>query len=373
MAVQNPLVIGAIPPIEIGIYQEPSAFFPSSVERDSRQQKLLVEAFYLHYDQNEIYRKYCRAIGYGLRAAEMNPYTIPVVPSTIFKRLSVRTMSKEATVKRCISSGTQGSISVIERDNTTLERFLGSVQNTSDNVYGVEDAVILNLGPGVEEAKDIWFSYVMSVSDVLYPTLDYVANGVFKLAQLVDDIKMFKARYQDVFLIGAPPMFMEFYHYLDDNHIKLDCGAQLFIVTGGGWKKHESESINRTAFNDLTESLFPGIDRSRIRDNFNMVELNTVIPECECGSKHLPVWVDAFVYDLDTFDRVGKANQPGLLCFLDASPTSYPGFIMTGDLGQISYIDNCPCGKSGKCIEVIRRVNTIESRGCALKIERDYL
>ncbi|WP_054693047.1 LuxE/PaaK family acyltransferase [Syntrophomonas palmitatica] len=373
MAVQNPLVIGTIPPIEVDIFQNPSAFFPTRAARESLQKNLLVEAFYLHYNQNDIYKRYCRSLGYGLQAAETDPYTIPLLPSTIFKKLKIRTLSGEATVKKCISSGTQGSISVIERDNTTLERFLGSVQNTSDNVYGTEDAVALNLGPGIEEAKDIWFSFVMSVTDVLYPTIDYVKNGVFNMAQLVNDINTFKSCYQDVFLIGAPPMFMEFYRYLNANHIKFDCGKQLFIVTGGGWKKQEAESINNNDFKDLTERIFPGIERSRIRDNFNAVELNTIIPECECGSKHLPVWADAFVYDLDTFTRSNEANQTGLLCFLDASPTSYPGFIMTEDLGQIIYIDDCPCGRPGKCIDVIRRVNTIESRGCALKIERDYL
>jgi long-chain-fatty-acid---luciferin-component ligase len=62
----------------------------------------------------------------------------------------------------------------------------------------------------------------------------------------------------------------------------------------------------------------------------------------------------------------------GLLVFLDPTPASYPGFVLSGDLGRISHVDDCPCGRPGVCIEVIRRVSTIESRGCAQRIARQY-
>jgi len=155
------------------------------------------------------------------------------------------------------------------------------------------------------------------------------------------------------------------------NGIKLDFGDKIFVITAGGWKKYEGQAISREKFKECCKEMFENIQVARIRDTFNMVELNTILPECEFGSKHLPLWVDAYVIDMDTYE-VADVNKIGLLGFLDASTTSYPGFVMSGDLGRITHVDNCPCGRSGVCVEVIRRVNTIESRGCALKIEKKY-
>ncbi|MCX7746882.1 MAG: hypothetical protein N2645_08320 [Clostridia bacterium] len=364
---------GSIPTIEIEIFQKEDAFFPSPYDREMQQKQFLIDAFKMHYLNNMTYKAFCDHKGIGIRDIEENHRNIPLIPSTVFKTKSIRTESGEDTVKTCFSSGTQGIASTVERDNTTLERFLGSVRNAIDHVYGVEDAIVFNLGPSAEEAKDIWFSYVMSVSDLVFPTLDYVQNGIFRMDALINDMEKYKNEYQDIMLIGAPPMLVEFFKYLKKEGISIDYGQKIFAITAGGWKKQELQSLSRDEFSKNCMDILQGIQKQRIRDAFNMVELNTVIPECECGSKHVPLWLDAFVIDLDTYERVSGEGSFGLLCFLDASPTSYPGFIMSGDLGKITYVDNCPCGRNGVCIDIVRRVNTIESRGCALKIEKEYL
>ncbi|MDA3822676.1 MAG: hypothetical protein PF450_08735, partial [Bacteroidales bacterium] len=338
--------------------------------RNTLQRKLLTEAFNFHYKNNEIYKSFCVKKEIGLSDVERDCRCIPLIPSTVFKSMNIRTATGEHTVKRCISSGTQGSVSVIERDNTTLERFLGSVRNTLDNVYGIEDAIIKNLGPSADEAKDVWFSYVMSVSDMIFPTIDYVVNGQFLADKAAGDIKKFSLDYKDVFIIGAPVMFVELYEYMKKNGFRVANGEKVFVITAGGWKKHEGKSITRPEFDNICVEMFDGIKKSRIRDVFNMVELNTIIPECGSGSKHVPVWLDAFTINLDTFE-INKKGEEGLLAFLDAGAASYPGFVMSGDLGRISYIDDCPCGRNGICVEITRRINTIESRGCALKIEKN--
>jgi long-chain-fatty-acid---luciferin-component ligase len=98
-----------------------------------------------------------------------------------------------------------------------------------------------------------------------------------------------------------------------------------------------------------------------------MVELNTLLSECECGNKHIPVWLDVFALDMETYE-VADNGVLGLLGFLDASARSFPAFIISGDLGYISFDDDCPCGRKGRCVKVVRRINTIDSRGCALKM-----
>lgn len=364
--------VGTIPTIEIEIYQREDAYFPNSGVRNNLQSKLLTESFEYHYLNNELYRNYCKKKCITIDDVKKDIRKIPLIPSTIFKTSNIRTETHERTVKKCLSSGTQGSVSTIERDNTTLERFLGSVRNALDNVYCIEDAIVLNLGPAAEEAQDIWFSYVMSVTDMIFPTIDYVKDGTFLLDKVSEDLDKFKDEYENVLIIGAPVMFLELQKYFIQKDLKISFGDKIFVVTAGGWKKNQGQAISKSEFKECCKSMFSGITDDRIRDAFNMVELNTILPECEYGSKHIPLWLDVFALDLDTYE-IAEDGITGLLGFLDASPTSYPGFIMSGDLGRITYVDNCPCGRSGRCVEFERRINTIESRGCALKIEKNIL
>ena len=228
------------------------------------------------------------------------------------------------------------------------------------------------MGASSEEAADVWFSYVMSVTDMVFPTINYVRNDVFCVEECVEDILKYEQIYRDIVIIGAPVMLMNFYKYLDEHNIQFAFGDKVFIITAGGWKKFQHQSISKQELKDMTKKYFKGIQDGRIRDAFNMVELNTVLPECKCGSKHVPLWVDAFIIDLENY-KVAEREKEGLLVFLDASASSYPGFVMSGDLGRIRYVDDCPCGKKGVCIEITRRINTIESRGCAIKMEKKYL
>ena len=62
------------------------------------------------------------------------------------------------------------------------------------------------------------------------------------------------------------------------------------------------------------------------------------------------------------------SGEMGILGFLDPTSTSYPGFILSDDFGKVYENVNCTCGVEGDFVEVIRRINKIESRGCALKM-----
>lgn len=354
------------------IYQREDAYYPNKQLREEVQSKLFFESFMHHYTNNDTYRKYCMAKSISIEDIKNSHRNIPLIPSTLFKKHTIRTHTGEKTVKKCLSSGTQGSVSLVERDNTTMERFLGSVRNMIDNVYGIEDAMVFNLGPSSDEAADVWFAYVMSVIDMVFPTINYVRNDVFCVEECVEDIAKYASAYKEIVIIGAPVMLMNFYKFLEDNNISFPFGDKVFIVTAGGWKKFQNRSVSKQDLKRMAKKYFEGISEESIRDAFNMVELNTVIPECECGSKHVPLWVDAYTVDLDTYE-IAERGKEGLLVFLDASAGSYPCFVMSGDLGKVTYIDNCPCGRKGVCIEITRRINTIESRGCALKMEKKYL
>ena len=57
----------------------------------------------------------------------------------------------------------------------------------------------------------------------------------------------------------------------------------------------------------------------------------------------------------------------GVLAFLDASASSYPNFVLSEDFGVVDE-GRCGCGRYGQRLTITRRINRIESRGCALKM-----
>lgn len=353
---------------ELEVYKDGKNFFPSKEQRETLGKELIYKSFLFQYENNAEYKKFCDAQGVNPSVVEEDIRKIPLIPSTLFKKHKIRTNTNTETARNCYSSGTQGSVSTIERDEDSLTTFFTSMATVAYELYNCKDYVVLNLGPNVEEASGIWFSYVMSSLSKVLPTYDYVQKNVFLCSDLCNDIKKYYENNQKVLIVGSPIMYMNLFEYMDENNIELNLEKPI-VMTGGGWKKNVEKSVSKTDFNKLCMEHFKGLKEESIRDVFNMVELNTCIVECEHKNKHIPVWMDVYAIDMETY-KPAEDGKVGLLAFVDSSAKSYPDYIMSGDLGKVAYVDNCPCGRNGKCIEIKRRIDTIEARGCALKIQK---
>jgi long-chain-fatty-acid---luciferin-component ligase len=336
---------------------------------------LIKESFIHHYKNNKSYKNYC--VNLGVDSSFLTNIKdiekIPLITSSQFKISQVITGDRTNIVKVCHSSGTMGSISNIFRDDITLSRFLSGLHYVLDQFTDVKDAFCFHLGPSKIESGNLWFSYVMSATDILFPTINYVTNNEFHLAKLILDLKEFKGKYRRRLLIGPPIMFVRLFDYLKENKIEMGDCEDLFIVTAGGWKKFDGQSIKRDVFEKKLQDNFPNLKVKNIRDYFNMVELNTIFAESSSKIKYLPPWVRVIVVNPITFKPVPQ-GEFGVLCYYDASANSYPGFIYSEDFGRQPYPDHRnPDNIIGQSIEIRRRIKSTESRGCALKVSRDRL
>jgi long-chain-fatty-acid---luciferin-component ligase len=273
-------------------------------------------------------------------------------------------------VKVCTSSGTQGGKSRVHRDSTTLERFLGSIDRGVDLLLAnrVVERRLFVLGPDTTEAADLWFSYVLSIVDLLYPTEFFVRDGVMRMDRFVAEIAA--DRSERPLVIGPPVLVKDAALRLRERGIRpgLD-GRDGMVITAGGWKKFDDQALPRDEFTEVVADAFGLTDPTRIRDCYNAVELNTVLFECEHQAKHVPAWLHASARDPVT-QRPLEPGQVGPLAFCDALPTSYPGFVLTDDLGSVSAEGACPCGRASRVLTISRRVESVEARGCALKMDR---
>ncbi|WP_165486062.1 hypothetical protein [Frankia sp. Cppng1_Ct_nod] len=145
------------------VYQREDVFELAGRELADLQYSLLRDAVLHHWDACDAYRRYAAVDGWSPAMLDGPDavISIPLLPATVFKRRDVLSCDRSDVVKICTSSGTQGSRSRIFRDDTSLERFLGSIDQGADLSLPNRAAPrrLLVLGPDTDEASDLWFSY----------------------------------------------------------------------------------------------------------------------------------------------------------------------------------------------------------------------
>jgi long-chain-fatty-acid---luciferin-component ligase len=335
------------------------------------QRQIIISTLRFHVSRNHAYHDYYTS--FGLKDppdADLPLSAIPLLPSSLFKRrgLVLATASDEQIIKRCTSSGTRGSISSVPRDEQTLTNFLGSISSALScffNLDRIGNHKAFILGPMPEEAGDLWFSYVLSSMALSFHTEYCEKHGKFRMADAASSIQAAVERRLSVFIIGPPFRIVELCGFLEDRGSSVCLSEDSFVISAGGWKDKESRAIPRVEYIKLVAETF-NIDSQMIRDSYNMVELNTVLNECEFHEKHVLPWVDVVARDPSTNHALGD-DEPGILSFCDGSALSYPGFILSEDYGVVSSAA-CRCGRFGKRVEVLRRIEGLEARGCALKM-----
>jgi long-chain-fatty-acid---luciferin-component ligase len=75
------------------------------------------------------------------------------------------------------------------------------------------------------------------------------------------------------------------------------------------------------------------------------------------------------VRDVNDFSVELAAGEVGVIGILDTLSRSYPGFLLSEDVGRVE-AEECPCGRSGQVISFVRRLQGAELGCCAVTIER---
>lgn len=332
------------------------------------RKKIVSNAFEYHYENCERYRNYCK--GYGIAPDDIyqsgDITKIPQIPTVLFKNADILSVPRESIVKLCTSSGTHGHFSKVFRDQRTLDNFVFSILGALKEIYEVNlrDSAILYLGPNIDEAGGVWQANIVSVFQELSEVHTFVKHGEFLARDLYEYITT-EISDRKLFLFGPPITLKYFIEFLKENNLQLNVGSDYIVIMGGGWKKFSGEMIEREPFEELMHQ-YIGVDRGKIFDTFNQVELNTTFFECRNKRKHILPWVKVIVRDPVTLEPLGY-EQEGLLSYMDASALSYPCFIISEDIGVLH--KGCDCGLTSETMEILRRVSKVEAKGCALKIE----
>jgi long-chain-fatty-acid---luciferin-component ligase len=169
-------------------------------------------------------------------------------------------------------------------------------------------------------------------------------------------------------IIGPPFIVARFMRFLELEAIPVTLDPESMIIMLGGWKQYTGRSISRDEFNEKAER-FLGIESSRIRDMYGMIESNMLAIECEYHRKHVPPWCYVSIRDITDPAVELEPGKTGGIAILDALNTAYPGFLLSDDVGEVDDSD-CACGRTGQTVRFRRRRQGAELGCCAVSIER---
>lgn len=337
------------------------------------QDKIFPASFEYHYKNNEQYRLYCDALNISPEEVKTSDdiYKIPLIPSMIFKQRKVISGNVEDIRRICTSSGTKGGVSKVFRDEKTIERFVDSIDVSLKYIIGVKkNPFFILLGPRPEEAENLWIAYAMSQISKIYPLVHCVEDGKLNLEKILMNINENKSEYEEIVIIGAPIMLFMLSEYLSNNNITFE-EEKFKFITAGGWKRFKDKQLLPADFRKKIMKNFTSSKEQDFFDVYNSVEVNTCITECGFHSKHTMPWMKVIALNPENGEPVPDGEE-GILAIYDASSISYPCFILSDDMGKVVSEVKCQCGRAGQVVEITRRVERVETRGCALKMDREY-
>ncbi len=335
--------------------------------------KSLQDELLFHYDNNKMYRQFCERKGFDPRVELRSIEQIPPVAVSVFKELgfSLSSVPKEDIKLRLQSSATSGSPSTILVDKITSRRQAKAMVKVVQEFIGKERKpfLVMDIDP-----KSEFRSLLGARFAAIAGYLNFASKAGFFLKAKngvsyfdIDAIKAYMAEIP----ADQPVVVFGFTYILYRNVLKavqatgekfqLPKGSKIIHI--GGWKKLESEKIDKQLFNKQLSACF-GLLPVDVIDIYGFTEqMGLNYPDCPCGCKHASSYVQVIARDIVTREVLSPGLE-GMLEFVTPLPHSYPGnAVLTDDLGVI-YEEPCPYGRPGTRFKVSGRLKKAEVRGC---------
>lgn len=333
----------------------------------------LQDELIFHYENNSMYRQFCERKGFNPHEELPGIECIPPVSVSVFKELgaNLSSVSKEEIKIRLQSSATSGTPSTIAVDKTTSRRQAKAMVKVVQEFIGKDRKpfLVMDIDP-----KSEFRSLLGARFAAIAGYLNFASKAGFFL-KAKDGISYFDIDAMKSFLAELPsekPVVVFGFTYILYSQvlkaIQASCG-QIVLPKGskvihiGGWKKLESEKVEKSEFNRQIANAF-GIESTDVIDIYGFTEqMGLNYPDCKCGCKHASSYVKVLVRDVVSRE-VLPAGKEGMLEFITPIPHSYPGnAVLTDDLGVV-YDEPCPYGRPGIRFKVNGRLKKAEVRGC---------
>ncbi len=347
--------------------------YDGSAESEKTFMEALKEELIFHYEHNDMYRQFCNRKNFDPHAEIETLEDIPAVAVSVFKDLGFKlgSVPKEELTLALQSSATSGLPSTIVLDKVTAKRQAKAMVKVISAFIGNERKpfLIMDIDPRSADRRLLGARFAAVTGYLRFAS----KTGYFLKAK--DDVSYFDIEGILQFVSELPQeqpvVVFGFTYILYQNVLKKiqQLGVKIQLPKGskiihiGGWKKLESEKVEKSLFNRQLASCF-GIESVDVIDIYGFTEqMGLNYPDCECGCKHASSYVKVIVRDPVTRE-VLPAGEEGMMEFITPIPHSYPGnVVLTDDIGIIEK-KPCPYGRVGARFRIVGRMKKAETRGC---------
>lgn len=348
-----------------------------SIEEQYKQRFEAIKiAFNFHYNNNAFYRSLCerkKITPYDLQSYE-DLCLIPLIPIDLFAdENSDILMSLPLDYKQLELhlSGRSGSHAVAYRDSITNELAITSLSLLFMEMLDMRyhaSPIVIYFTPSIVSAPNLGMLRGMGVLGGLNSDCFFVVeNNDFKFKETTCYIRQWIEQLP-IYFVGPPFVINYYIEYLRANNIFFDLGKNSRVVTIGGWKRHTGEMIIKEDFVQKCCTQL-NIIPNQCRDIYGFIESNQMSIECNCGKKHVPSFVE--MYSCDSYDMPTMNNvKEGAIALLDPTILTYPGFILTKDVGIVKKDIQCTCGRRGDIVDIIGRIKRSEDMNCAITLDQ---
>lgn len=344
-------------------------YAPYELEKEEKETLLvkeLTELTFFHTKHCELYQKILNGMSFQLERIK-RVTDIPFLPVRLFKELDLLSIPREEIFKTMTSSGTTGqAVSKIFIDkNTAMMQQKVMVKILSDYLGKKRLPMLIIDTPSVVKNRQLFTARGAAIIglNVMSSGMTYVLNEDMSLNVEVLEEFIQKNQGKKFLIFGFTFLvWQHFYLELCKLNKKYDMSLA-WLMTGGGWKKLESEKISREEFKERFRNV---CGLQHFLDHYGMVEqTGCIYAECEFGHLHASIYSDVIPRRYEDFS-VCEIGEKGILQVVSVLPHSYPGHsLLTEDEGMIVGEDDCPCGRKGKYIKIYGRIKNAELRGCS--------
>lgn len=321
----------------------------------------------------DVHRKKCKEYSRLLNTLQYNKEDIksiediPFFPVRMFKEYDLLSVDRKDVFKVMTSSGTTGqkvSKIYVDKETAMIQQKV-MIKILSDFLGKKRLPMLIVDTPSVLKDRKMFTARGAAILglQVAAKEMKYILNEDMTLNIQVLDEFFIKYPDQPFIIFGFTFMvWQHLYQELLKLKKKFDM-SNAWLMTGGGWKKLQSEAISQDEFKKRINKEC-GI--KHFLDHYGMVEqTGCIYAECEYGHLHASNYSDVIIRDYKDFS-VCPHGTKGIIQVVSVLPHSYPGHsLLTEDEGIVLGEDDCPCGRKGKYIQILGRLKNAELRGCS--------
>ena len=345
----------------------------ADADRREATVRLVTRLFAYHYERNSFYRSLCEDadVDPGKIATTSDLAAIPLLAVRLFKESGAHLLLSrplEEVELEIRSTGTSGVPSVARRDSTTTTAVALALTAQYREFFTVSGGAGLFLCPSPAENPEMGLAKVLNLFCGLLDESHYALRGY---SFRPDEAAEFLAKRQGSSLrhiFGPPFLVNRLLDHLQERGGGPKLDEDSLVIMLGGWKRYTGGTIDERRFRTKASDLL-GISPANVRDMYGLIESDMLAIECEHHRKHVPPWCHVSVRDIADPSKEVRNGARGVIAILSGLNTSYPGFILTEDVG-VRTEGRCECGRRGQMVTFSRRLKGAEVGCCAVNIER---